>query len=382
MVLLLDRRPLPGMLAALFVAGSLAGCASAPSSTATPATSQVSPPVLETVRREAIPPQERLDPLHLSDEMRQWLRRSVPRQGMESERAAALVQRIQSHHRRGLVYDASFTGTAEDVFRDGRFNCLSFVHLFVAMARELGIDAYYLVLDRDWSFNRDGDLVVSTRHATAGVRSGSQQFTLELNVGPRVDHSKGRVIGDATAHALHYANRGAELLTRGEAQEALRHLATAVDLDPGLAQAWVNLGVGLRRLGRMSEAEQAYLQATAIDPGYQPAYSNLAALSTMRGDRDAARRLLDELDRRETRNPFVLLTLGDWSLSEGELRGAQRLYRRAYGLAREDAETRAALGQWAMAAGKRDEAVRWLERAREADPESPRVASLERQLGL
>lgn len=369
-------------LALLFVGVVLGACASAPASLSGERAPQPQGSLRELVQQHAVVPEAREQPLRLDDEMRAWLKRSVPRMGAESERAGHLLLRLSTLHQDGWVYQQGFNGTAEETFHQGRFNCLSFSHLYVALARELGLDAFYVVLDRQQQYDHQGDLLVTSLHITAGYRAGNRTYTLELAVGPALDYSRGSVASDATALALHYSNRGIERLSRGDPQGAVEHLATAVEIDSSQTLAWVNLGVALRRTGLLQAAEESYLFATSLDPEYLPAYGNLAALSSLRGDPEATRRLLGELDRRATRNPFVLLTLGDWRLAEGELDRAQRLYRRAYGLARDRAETRAAMGEWAVAVGKHDEAVRWLERAREANPESPRVARLERLLGV
>jgi Flp pilus assembly protein TadD len=375
------RRALLGISVPL-IAGAFAGCASLPGATTLePSADAVQGELGEVVRLHALPREQLVGPLQVSEEMGQWLRRNVAPRGMDTERARALLQRLTTLHGGRWVYDTAFTGTAQETFQGGRFNCLSFSHLYVALAREIGLDAYYLVVDRA-EYDRQGDLLVTTGHITAGLRSGPHRFTLELNVGAPMDFSRGRVVTDDTALALHYSNLGVQRLTEGDLSGALEGLATAVTIDPAEALAWVNLGVGLRRAGMLQAAEEAYLMATRLDPDYLPAYGNLAVLSSLRGDGEATRRLLKKLDSRSTRNPYVLLTLGDWRLSEGELARAQRLYRRAYGLARDRADTRAAMGEWAAAAGRWEEAARWLERAREADPESPRVVRLERLLGV
>ncbi|TNF78140.1 MAG: tetratricopeptide repeat protein, partial [Acidobacteria bacterium] len=96
--------------------------------------------------------------------------------------------------------------------------------------------------------------------------------------------------------------------------------------------------------------------------------------------KDAAGKLLKLLDRRDNRNPFVYLDLGDAAIEEGRLDEAGRFYRRAVRLGDELAEPRAALGLLAFRRGDVDKARRWLRRAQKLDPEEPRTQRLEGHL--
>ncbi len=85
-------------------------------------------------------------------------------------------------------------------------------------------------------------------------------------------------------------------------------------------------------------------------------------------------------DRGANRNPFSYLALGDLSLRQGRLDEAERFYRRALRLGPDQAETNAALGLWAIFAGRPRDARAWLKKAEKLDPAHPRVEELARQL--
>ena len=82
------------------------------------------------------------------------------------------------------------------------------------------------------------------------------------------------------------------------------------------------------------------------------------------------------LERRDNRNPFVFLSLGDLSIEEGRLDEAERYYRRATRLGPRLAEAKAARGIWALEAGDPKAAQKWLKRARAIDPEDARTQEL------
>jgi Flp pilus assembly protein TadD len=320
------------------------------------------------------------EPVRLTSEMEAWVRERIGAGGSNPQRLELLLREIQAPDGLGVEYQAGYTATAREVFAERRANCLALTHLLVALARELHISAYYMRVSEVDSYEKHGDLVVHSGHVTAGFGSGAQRRVLEWYAGPEADYRMAQPLSDRQGLALHYSNRGAELLREGQTRLALEQSRVAVALAPELPDAWLNLGVGLRRTGDLSGAEAAYRAAVQADPDFFPAYNNLAALVFYRGDRDAAQKLLRLLDRRANRNPFTYLALGDLSLAEGRLDEARRFYRRAVRLEGQSAEARAAMGGWALAAGRPAEAIRWLDRATAIDPSSPRVERLAAQL--
>ena len=92
-------------------------------------------------------------------------------------------------------------------------------------------------------------------------------------------------------------NLGRAHTRRNAWAEAGQALQRAVQLDPGHAAAWGEFGVALQNLKRFPEAEQAFLTAIRLEPQQTGAYVNLAFLHLGRGDRGAARRVLEALRR-------------------------------------------------------------------------------------
>jgi len=72
--------------------------------------------------------------------------------------------------------------------------------------------------------------------------------------------------------------------------------------------------------------------------------------------------------------------LGDFSLEDGQLTEAGRFYRKAHRLARNEAETHAAMGLWSMLVGKTSRARSWLRSAQEIDPSNGRTTRLASRL--
>lgn len=337
--------------------------------------------LLRELRRRELDVETVVLPHALSPEMKEWLAGAVARESNDERLVAQLLEQLLDRSRLDLEYHQGYTGTAVETFETRQANCLAFTHLFVGMARELGVDVYYLKVEDLQSFEREGDLVVVSGHVTAGFGPRRKPRVLEFAIFPAADYRQIRLLSDLSAVALFYSNRGAELLLEGDREGALEWLETAVRIDENLADAWVNLGVVHRRLGDLDAAEIAYRKALVIDPDLTSAYQNLSSMLLKLDDRrEEGQRLLALTDRSENRNPFNFIALGDLSLEQGRPKDAERYYRRALNLEPDSAESQAAIGQWFLDAGRPRRAKRWLKRARKIDPDNPRVARLAEQI--
>jgi tetratricopeptide (TPR) repeat protein len=351
----------------------LAGCSSAgPTSVSG---------VARELRQRGIDPASVVVPFEVTDEMRAWVHDRVPDTGTPGQRLTQLLNSIVNPAGLGLAYETGRTSTAREAFATRKANCLGFTSLFVGLARELGIPAYYLGVDDVERFEREGDLLVISGHVSAGFGLGGGKVQiLEFTNAPKADYRHVRHLSDLTAIALYHSNHGAELLRAGRLQEALPWLRQAVTIDPELSDGWVDLGVGLRRAGDLDGAEAAYRHALEANPEMASAYQNLAVLLRLRGHPREADDLMALASRAGSQTPFSYLALGDVSLTSGRLEEARRFYRRAMWLNRDDPEPYAALGFAALAGGDRNEARKWLRKAASRDKSNERVRRLEARL--
>jgi tetratricopeptide (TPR) repeat protein len=316
-------------------------------------------------------------PDQVNDEMREWLYRTVPPRPNSEDRLFDLLMALENRKDVELEYRAGYTGTAAEVFSTGKYNCLSYSHLFLALAREIGVDASYYQVQRSRRFRREGDVVLVSGHVTVGFGPAPNERLIKFNVRSDADYRTARPISDLTALGLYYSNRGSEMITEGRLDEAREWLEVATRLAPHLPGNWVNLGVAKRRLGDEDGAEKAYLRALEIGERFFPAYRNLAALYQLRGEEEMRARMMSLLGGRGNRNPYTWLALGDHAFGQGLLDEAGDYYRRSLRLASDPAEPLAALGLLALREGNADEAREWLERARSAGPAVERIEELE-----
>ena len=317
----------------------------------------------------------------IDDGMRAWAEERVSDSMPAEAKLERLVKELLDNRVLPLQYTRETTGTAIEVFETRQANCLAFTNLFVGMARELGVPVFFLAVEDVATYRREGDLVVISDHIAVGFERGLDIKMYDFSEHGMQEHTKIRRISDLTALAMFHSNRGVEALRDGDLEGATGWLRTAATLDPGLANAWVNLGVVLRRAGDLAAAEAAYRQAIELDPRLPSPYQNLAALLRHLGREDEARELEDVLARAPNRNPFTYLALGDVSRERGHLDEARRLYKRAANLSEGDGEPWAALGELALASGDRRQALKMLRKARKVEPDDPRALRLAEELG-
>jgi Tfp pilus assembly protein PilF len=362
------RRAAAALVAAC--AGALAaGCAAAPPTVG----------LAESLRQRGVPP-EALEPIEVSDEMRAFARSKVPRLPWPKLQLEALLASLLEREEAPFLYTSGAVTSAREAWRTGRANCLTFAHVFVALAREIGLDAYYLRVGDLMSYEKQGDLIVAADHVTAAFGRPQERLILDFSSQPTQGYRNVDRISDLAALALHYSTLGAERIRAGDLAGARDLLDLSVRIEPTVADGWLNLGVVQMREQDVAGAERSYRRALEADPQRSSAYANLARLLDVGGRDEEAREIRALAQRADNRNPYSYLALGDIALRERRLDDAESLYRRARRLAPDDAETAAALGRVALERGRRRAARNLLDQAELIDAGHPRVVALARAL--
>ncbi len=353
---------------------ALAGCS------ANPGTHKVGRGELESlIRARGLEPTHLVVPYRLTPEMKRWVHEVVPKSADAEDGIGRLTRALFSDDV-GIEYARGYTGTATEVFESGEANCLAFTHLFVGMAREVGIHAYFLEVRDIEKYRKDGDLIVVSDHVAVGYGPSHDMHIIDFADASGAEYRRLSIADDYRAIAMFYSNRGAEELRLARYDEALNWLRSAVAIDPGYSASWVNMGVALRRSGNLDGAEAAYRVALEMDLHSSSALQNLAAVLTLRGQDEEAFELLEMADKSSNRNPFTYLSLGDLSMRRGRYEDASRFYRKALRRQGKNAESLAAMGLLSFRQGELKKAHSWLRRAESLDPESSRVALLKGRL--
>ena len=303
------------------------------------------------------------DLLALTSDMRDFVDRYAG-DGNQRQRLMTLHQSLRSPALLDVRYDAAADGTAAEAFDSGTANCLSYAHLFVALARYAGLNVSYqsLALRPEWS--RHGDQVALRRHVNVRVdlRHG-EQYMVDIDPVARERIASAEQLSDEEAAALFHANRAMDLLLSKNQAAAYAQALRALELAPGIDYLWVNLGAIYRQAGQSLAAEMAYKTALAVNPESPSAMNNLAVLYNMRGDVEESQRWEEKVRRHRERNPYHQYALGEVAESAGDLEGALEHYRAAIRLKANDAEFYYRVARVYHARHQYAETVRYLEEA-------------------
>lgn len=222
-------------------------------------------------------------------------------------------------HRTGLEYARTPTRSAVATYHFRRGNCLSFVNLFVGVARQLRLNPFYVEVQdyQRWSYH-DGT-VVSSGHIVAGLHMQDGMRTFDFLPYQTKSYKNFKPIDDLQATAHYYNNLGAEALLAGEGDQALELLEIAAALAPDFDRARSNLGVALMRLGRLEEAVSLYETALERSPKDVALLSNLARAYQHAGRRQEAMELLANMESLHQTHPFFFIYRGEAALAQGDL---------------------------------------------------------------
>ena len=353
------RRFVPGTLLAI-----LAGCAEAPPFDSA---AFVRERWAERLGAEAASGIE--IPFELDPEILAEIEESLDRRGTPRQRARQVVDLIFGSL--GLEYALYPTRTAAETFRSRRGNCLSFVNLFVGIARHLGLDPFYVeVVDQQgWSY-RDG-MVVSRGHIVAGMMIEGKLETFDFLPYRPKSYRDLRPLDDQRAIAHFYNNLGAEALIGGDPQAAARHLALAARIAPEWVTGLNNLGISQARLGDLDSALETYRRGLRLEPGNVAVLTNLARLHQQEGRHEAAEGLLEQVRRSRHASPFFYVYQGERALARGELQEALDHLRQGLRRDSEVPEVHIALVKLYLALGDLDRSRHHLRRALKLDSKHP-----------
>lgn len=294
-------------LAVLAVAGAVAGCAG-------PRPLAYSPDairVLVRARVPELPPSEIVVPYEVDEEFVATARRAIRHSSNGRDKVVALAESLASPRWFDLRYEWAASGSAAETIESGVGNCLSLSSVFIGLARELGMDAYYIDATREPERRQEGAVIISAGHIAVGVSTSSGVILVDFS-GQLRPYASFRKIDDLEALGHLYNNRGYQLIHRAQSEgepipwEDVRdYFSLATRVSPGFAMAWNNLGIAHGHLGDRAEAERTYHAAIARDPKLSAPHINLASMYLERGELGAALAGLDRAERLDRRNPFV-----------------------------------------------------------------------------
>ncbi|HBL26107.1 MAG TPA: hypothetical protein DD490_04645 [Acidobacteria bacterium] len=266
-----------------------------------------------------------------------------------------------------LHYSLTPTRTAVQTFHEERGNCLSFVNLFVGLARERGLNPFYVEVTDYQKWNHRAGMVVSQGHIVAGMYLDGELKTYDfLPYRPKA-YRDFQPIDDLTAAAHYYNNLGAEALLDGDLKRAAGLLETATRIAPGFEKAVNNLGVVKARSGDLQGALDLYNKGLALSPDNSMILTNMTRAYQQLGRTAEADGLLARIETSNTTNPFFFVYQGEIALSRGDNQKALDYMVKALRLDTEAPEVHVGFAKVYLAIGEVDKARHHIERALKLD---------------
>jgi Flp pilus assembly protein TadD len=243
----------------------------------------------------------------------------------------------------GMRYQDDATHTVAEAYATRTANCLGFTLLFLALSREAGLEAWPQAWDDTLSWRRAEGILYRNGHVNAVIRIGPRQFSLDVARGAVITRGHPVRLTQRALLARYHNNRAVEALDAGDLDAARRHMATALELDPGQASHWSNAGVLERHGGDDAAARRDYERALALDPENTNALFNLVTMARRDGDAESEARFRERLTRVQQKDPLHhFLQAVDFELA-GDYTNAIAHYRQAIRLHGGDPRFHAAL---------------------------------------
>jgi tetratricopeptide (TPR) repeat protein len=303
-------------------------------------------------------------PFEIDDRIRESLKRIPP---LSSE--VRRVNQVNDFIFDGLKLQYSLTPTrnAVDTYRSRSGNCLSFVNLFVGVAREMGLNPSYVEVTDLQKWNHREGMVVSQGHIVAGMYIDGELHTYDFIPYRQKAYKEFKPIDDLTAAAHYYNNLGAEALLAGDLGRAREMITTATRIAPRFGKAINNLGVVQARSGEPEKALETYRRGLAISADDSTLLVNMARALQQLGRSPEADQLLAKVETLSTTNPFFFVYEGEVALSHGDTAKALSYMVSALRLDSELPEVHLGLVKVYLAMGDLEKARHYLARALKLD---------------
>lgn len=266
-----------------------------------------------------------------------------------------------------LEYALTPTRNAADTYAAREGNCLSFVNLFVGLARHQRLNPFYVEVTDYQRWNYRQGMVVSRGHIVAGMYVDGELKTYDFLPYRAKAYKDFHPIDDITAAAHYYNNLGAEALLDGNIEDGLHFTRLANQIDPAFTKAINNLGVAYSRSGELEKAIETYRRGLEIDETNVALLTNLARGFQQQGRIDEALATLAKVEGINTTNPFFYIYKGELALAQGDHEQALTYMVEALRRDREMPEVHLGLVKVYVAAGNLRKARQHLERALRLD---------------
>jgi tetratricopeptide (TPR) repeat protein len=359
------------LVAALAIA-ALPGCATLRAK----APSMTSAQIREQGRVEGL---RLTDPLELDPDVADAAARSVGFIGTPQGRVHSLLTYLNGHGYMNFAYLPNRSLTAREAFRERRGDCMAYTNLFVALARRIGLPAYFVHVTEVSHYYEKGGWFFVSSHVAAGVGTGPDavvvDFAKEISDWRLAMYES---IDDGAALALFYNNTAVELMTSGHTSDAGHLFRFLLEREPSVVELYNNLGVLLNRQGKHEEAREVLDQGIARFPAYEPLYTNALRAADALGRPDLVASYATRGQALATSDPYFLFARAMAHFSASRFDAAAEQFARASDRKPDSPVILAWLARSYLSAGRTREAQVAYARARRLAPAAPALDDLAR----
>ena len=204
------------------------------------------------------------------------------------------------------------TKDANETFVSRSGNCLSFVNLFVGIARRQRLNPFYVEVEDYQRWNYSEGVVISRGHIVAGINVDGELSTFDFLPYRPKGYRDFDPIDDITAMSHFYNNLGAEALLDQDIVAAKENLEIAYALAADFEKAINNLSVVYLRSGETQEALDLLERGLDLHPASVPLLSNQARALQELGQLDRATEIFDQIEEVNQTNPYFYIYRASW----------------------------------------------------------------------
>ena len=310
------------------------------------------------------------DPLWAPPELIAFVKSRVLMFESERGRAEALLRLlVLPEHVGGLgiEYSNDKTRTINEVWLDRKANCVSLTFMYVALAKQLRINAVFAESIEAINWSRVGGVIRMEKHMVAVIHQ-HPGTDLVADFLPQTRTRYGNyfvnIITTARARSVYYSNSAVEAFIANDKETAAERIQMALEADPTSYQAWNIKGVIEKSYGKTLDAMRSYSNAIRCNPNNVVAIGNLAGLYRSEGFFEEAAKLRAIENNLRRRDPYYLAFLASEALENNNFREAEKLLKRAIKIHPADANFYITLSHIYGAQNKMSQAVDALAKAR------------------
>jgi Flp pilus assembly protein TadD len=282
----------------------------------------------------------------------------------QKQRLDGLIRFVFAADGLDMRYREDATHSVAQSYARREANCVGFTLLFLALAREAGLDASPQGIRRTLAWRQDDRTLYRSNHVNVGVVLGARPHTVDFAIEPIIARDPPARISDRRLLAHYYNNLAMEALAIEDMPRAQRLMALSLELDPDYPPHWSNAGVVHLRHGNAAAAATAYAHALSLDAHEPSALFNLASLARRAGDTPAEAEFMRRLSRVQQDDPFHhFMQAINYERSGNDARAVDH-YRKAIRLHGREPRFHAALAQAYYRIGDLRRASRALRHAR------------------